>query len=345
MNVRYGLIGYGRWGALHAASIRRTPGAELTAIAVSSEQSAARVRDAEKVQVYTNMDAMLARDDIDVVDIVLPNDLHHEAALKALRAGKHVLVEKPLATCVEHGEELAEAAVRSGQLVHVGHELRFSPLWGTVKTMIGEGKLGRLKRVKISLSRQPYRAGAGGWRMEPDRVGSWILEEPIHFYDLIRWYFEGTEAPASVWAFGNSRSAELERAGLFENSITVISFSDGGYGEFSQTLAAYEHHLEAELVGTAGCVKLWWSGVTDETREPQFRLEWFDGKRKHTVPLRSSPGEVYELDKQIGLLTEAVRCGGRAPVGVADGLWAVRICLAAQQSAVCGAAVDLGEAR
>lgn len=341
MTVRCGLIGYGRWGAWHAAAIKNAPYGELAGIAVSTPESARRAGSEQGVPVYTDYRELLARPDIDAADIVLPNYLHYEAAMYALGEDKHLLLEKPLALTVEQGRAIAAEAERRGLVVQVGHELRFSPLWGKVREHIVEGRVGTLKSVSIHLSRRPFRPGTDGWRLDAERVGSWTLEEPVHYYDLLRWYFADREEPAVVYAAGNSRQAGLEALGLYENLHTTVVFSAGGIGVFGQTLAAYEHHLQAEIVGTSGVLKLWWSGATDEVREPRYHMEYFDGMYKHPIEVAHTPGEVYELNRQLDLFTESVRSGGKPAVSAEDGWQAVRLGLAAQQSAVSGRPVDL----
>jgi myo-inositol 2-dehydrogenase/D-chiro-inositol 1-dehydrogenase len=341
MKVRYGIIGYGRWGKLHIQAIRKAEGAELTAIAVSSEATKRTAEAEQGVPVYTNYQEMLKRSDIDVVDIVLPNHLHYDAAMAALRAGKHLLLEKPLALTEAECREIIEEARKRGLLIHVGHELRFSPLWGRVKRMLEEGRIGALKMASISLSRHPFRDGAGGWRKDAARVGSWILEEPVHFLDLLRWYYEGAETPVSVYAVGNSRDPRLEESGMFENFSATIRFSKGGAAVFNQSLAAYEHHLTGEFVGTSGVLKLWWSGATDEVLEPRFSMEYYDGAKKLQVELEKVPGEVYELDYEIAQYTRVIAEGGTPSVTGEDGLWAVKLSLAAQESAAAGTLIRL----
>ena len=97
-DVRYGLVGYGLFGTHHAAAIDAAPSAELAAIAVKSEASRAAAREAHPgVEIYGDYRELLDRDDIDIIDITVPNVLHHEVAAAALDAGKHVLLEKPMA--------------------------------------------------------------------------------------------------------------------------------------------------------------------------------------------------------------------------------------------------------
>src|SRR5690606_24018587 len=106
--VRFGLIGYGLFGVHHAAAIAKTPGAQLAAIAVKSDASQAAARTAHPdCHVCGDWRALLARGDVDVIDVVVPNRLHYEIGRAALESGKHVLMEKPLAIERAHCNELA----------------------------------------------------------------------------------------------------------------------------------------------------------------------------------------------------------------------------------------------
>src|SRR5687768_10240244 len=98
--VRFGLIGFGAWGSHHARAIAKTPGAELVAIAARSEVTCAAARAAHPAaRVYDDYRALLGREQLDVVDVVLPSHLHHEVATAVLESGRHLLMEKPMALC------------------------------------------------------------------------------------------------------------------------------------------------------------------------------------------------------------------------------------------------------
>lgn len=334
MTVRYGLIGYGAWGSHHAKAIRLAPSAQLVAVAAASRESADKAAAEHGVDVYTDYTQLLARDDIDVVDIVVPNYVHHEIALRALAAGKHILLEKPMALAVEQCRDLIDEAAKRELTIQIGFEMRLSPLWGKVKALIDEGAIGELKTAYIHLSRFPYRNGSDGWRKDAKRVGNWILEEPVHFYDLVRWYFAGKERPVSLYALGNSRDVGTEADRLYENISTGISFSQGGYAAVNQTLAAYGHYLGGEFIGTKGVLKAAWSGISERIRDPQFRLDYFDGERSHELEVADTPGELFELEHQLARFTETIASGRKPSVGGEDGLWAVRLSLAAQESIV-----------
>lgn len=205
-HVRFGLIGYGMWGRYHAQAIARTSGAELVAVAARSAESRAAAQSAHAgIATYADYRELLGRHDIDVVDVVLPSDLHFEVGSAVLESGRHLLMEKPLAITVKHCRRLNELAQRHGTLLAVGFEMRLAGLWGQAKQLIDQGAVGDMRYAMIELWRRPYRQGSQGWRYDIHRVGNWILEEPIHFFDLARWYFAGLGDPVSVYACASSK--------------------------------------------------------------------------------------------------------------------------------------------
>ena len=112
-DLRFGLIGCGLWGSHHAACIAKTKGATLAAIAERSDESRAAAKQAHPdALVVADYAELIARDDIDVIDIVVPSHLHYEIAKKALEAGKHLLLEKPMVLTLPHCDELIALAGR-----------------------------------------------------------------------------------------------------------------------------------------------------------------------------------------------------------------------------------------
>src|SRR5689334_2323927 len=207
--IRFGLIGYGLFGAHHARAIAAAPGAELRAIAVPSEQSQAAARAAHgAATIYADYRELLARDDIDAVNVVVPNRWHYEIGRAVLISERHLLIEKPMALSVPECDELVALAAKHDLVLAVGHELRVSSLWGGIKKLIDEGSIGRPRATLVELSRFPYRLGSSGWRYDRERVGSWVLEEPIHFFDLARWYMSGSGDPVTVYARSNARDPQ-----------------------------------------------------------------------------------------------------------------------------------------
>jgi len=329
--VRFGLVGFGAWGRFHAQSIAGNPGARLAAITVPSESSrneAARLYPGAAI--YTDHRAMLATGGLDIVDVVTPSHTHLAVATDAMAAGCDVLLEKPMALTIADCREIVRCARRHGRRLAVGHELRLSSQWGEIRRIIDRGLIGDPQYVLVELSRKPYRLGASGWRYDPARVGSWVLEEPIHFFDLARWYLEGAGRPVELHAFGNSRDAS--RPGLYDNFSAVFRYPNGAYAAVSQTLAAFEHHQTVKVSGTRGALWAGWSGALDRTLEPTFFLKVFDGQTLENVALARHSGEVFELREQIDRCVRMVR--GEAPPAATgeDGVWSAGLCLLAEDS-------------
>jgi myo-inositol 2-dehydrogenase/D-chiro-inositol 1-dehydrogenase len=329
--VRFGLVGFGAWGQHHAASIATHPGAQLVAIVAPSDASriaAAKIHPQAKI--FSDHRAMLAQAKLDIVDIVTPSHTHGEIANAALDAGCHVLLEKPMALTIDDCRAMVQRARARGKHLAVGHEFRLSSQWGEIKRLIDRGVIGDPQYVLVELLRKPYRLGASGWRYDQNRVGSWVLEEPIHFFDLARWYLEPAGNPVELHAYGNSR--DPARPGLYDNFSAMFRCANGAYAVVSQTLAAFEHHQTVKVAGTKGALWAGWSGALDRTLEPTCFLKVFDGEKLVDVVLRKQSGEVFELREEIARCVEMVR-GRAGPAATGeDGLWSTGLCLLAEES-------------
>lgn len=338
--VRFGLIGYGAWGAFHAGAIAKTVDAELVAIAARSAESQAAARAAHPgVEIVGDYRELLARNDLDVVDVVTPSYLHCEIGCAVLASGKHLLLEKPMAVTVAECDQLRAAADAAGKTIAIGHELRMSSLWGRVKEIIDAGGIGTPLYALVELSRKPYRLGAGGWRYDINRVGNWILEEPIHFFDLARWYLAAVGEPTHVYARANSRQPDHPE--LQDNFSAIMHFPQGAYAVVTQTLAAFEHHQTVKVTGTKGAVWAGWSGALDRTLHPTHFLKHFDGETVHDVRIERNSGEVFELEDEMAMMVDVVRTGRTPRATAMDGRWSVGMCNAAAESVERGAVVSL----
>ncbi|QDS95570.1 1,5-anhydro-D-fructose reductase [Roseimaritima multifibrata] len=333
--TKFGLIGFGAWGKCHAEAIRNTADVDLVAIAANSEASCQAARDAfPEASVVADYRELLKRDDIDVVDVVLPSHLHHRVAADVLNAGKHLLLEKPMCLNLAECDDLLQLAAKHKRLLAVGHELRLSSLWSRVKQLIDEGFIGTPQYVLVELSRNPYRQGSDGWRYDIDRVGNWILEEPIHFFDFARWYLQSVGDPQTVFASANSRQPNHPE--LQDNFSAIVKFDGGAQAVVTQTLSMFEHHQTVKVAGTKGSLWAGWSGAMDRTRHPHFFLKASDGQSVKEIPIEKMTGEVFELEDQIAMLAAAVRDGKPLTTTGVDGRWSVAMCLAAAESVQSG---------
>ena len=329
--VRFALAGFGAWGKLHAKSIHEKPGALLVAICAPTDATRAEARAAyPNADIFGDALEMIGRGGFDILDVVTPSHTHREIAVAALEKDCHVLLEKPMATTLEDCQAIAAAARASKGRLALGHEFRLSSQWGEIKRIIERGTIGEPQYVLVELSRRPYRLGADGWRYDPARVGSWVLEEPIHFFDLARWYLEDSGDPVELYAWANARDAA--RPQLHDNFSAMFKCANGSYAAISQTLAAFEHHQAVKISGTKGALWAGWSGALDRTHEPACFLKVFDGETLEEVKLARQSGEVFELRTEIAQCIEMVR-NGTTPVATArDGLWSAGLCLLAEES-------------
>lgn len=329
--VRFALAGFGAWGQHHAKSIDGHPEAQLVAIAAPTEATRREAATAyPHAAIFEDARDMIARTEFDILDIVTPSHTHRELALAALAKGRHVLLEKPMATTVADCQEITAAAERGPGRLAVGHELRLSSQWGEIKRLIRQGAIGQPQYVLVELSRKPYRQGASGWRYDQARVGSWVLEEPIHFFDLARWYLEESGDPIELYAYGNSK--DPSRPQLFDNFSAMFRCANGSYGVVSQTLAAFEHHQTVKVSGTKGALWAGWSGALDRTFEPTFFLKVFDGETLRELPIAKASGEVFELREEIAQAIRMARGESHHLATARDGLWSAGLCLLAEES-------------
>lgn len=337
--LRFGLFGYGKWGRHHAAAITSTPGLALTAIACATPGTAAVARiDYPGVAVTNSYRELLALPTVDAVAIVTPNFLHAEMTVAALQAGKDVVLEKPMALNLADCVLINAAALAASRTLSLVHQFRLSTQWGAVKTMITNGDIGEPRCANVNLFRQPFRPGAGEWRYDAEKVGSWILEEAIHFFDAVMWYFEDHGDPVTVSATGAASNAQ---PGLIENFTCTLRWANGSFAHVNQSLSGFENHLVTEVIGTNGAVRAWWSGSSDRTRTPTFELK---RKRLTSVEVETlsigPSGEVFELAETYRRIREAFKF--KQPlVSGAEAMKSVHVCLKAQHSLELGRTMAL----
>jgi myo-inositol 2-dehydrogenase / D-chiro-inositol 1-dehydrogenase len=335
--MRFGLVGFGAWGKQHAQAISGLPGLELAAIACGSEASARAAAAAyPRALVTQDWRELLRHGGVETVDVVLPNHLHAEVAIAALRTGKDVLLEKPMANTAQECDALLAAERETGRLISVGHELRQSMQWGRIKQLIDADTIGDPLFMNLSLFRNFYRSGADGWRYDPARVGSWLLEEAVHYFDLALWYFERHGDPVSLRALGNQRAGRGH--GMTDNASVLLRFASGAYVVVNHSVAGFEHHVVLELSGADGALRTHWSGTMDRDHQAQFELRvqprgfaFERGVRESERIAITQSGEVFELTEQIRLTAEAFK-GRRALLTAREARKRVLVCLEAERS-------------
>src|SRR5687767_4710697 len=146
--VRVGVIGAGgRMGQLHAQTYHSLPNAELVSVCDVDEAAAASVGERLGATVRRDFDELLADPALEAVSICTPDQLHVEPAVAAAGAGKHVLLEKPIATTLEDAQTIAQACAAAGVVLLVGHVLRFDPRFSAAAAALEAGELGALQTI------------------------------------------------------------------------------------------------------------------------------------------------------------------------------------------------------
>jgi myo-inositol 2-dehydrogenase/D-chiro-inositol 1-dehydrogenase len=326
--LRAALIGAGRWAEVHRQALAEL-GVDLSGVLVASEGSRQRVEHEWDVPVTTELQEFLNWP-CDAVMVVSPNYLHSAHGVAALEAGKHVLVEKPLATTLEDCDRLLGAAARSGKVLAVGLEMRVFSLFAAIKAVLDRGEIGRPLHLKLDLWRRPYRAGAGGWKSDPSKLGSSVLEEPIHYLDLARWYLG---EPTALQAWASSRPGREE---LWENLDVRLEFEGGASALVTRSIAAFEHHVGLELVAEDGALRASWDGRMDVDPEPAAALTLHSERGTEIIEVPQHTGHAFDVPKQTAAFIEAIAGRGQPAASGEDGRAAVALCLAVGESLRAG---------
>jgi predicted dehydrogenase len=201
--------------------------------------------------VYTDdYEKALERDDIDIVSVCTINSLHFPNAQRALEAGKHVFVEKPLVLSPEQLSELRQLVSKTGVHTFVGHVSRYYPAIAAAGRFIDAGLIGRVYYAECHY----YHEIAAGWKSRKETGGSSLLMAGCHAVDMV-WWLMGEKEPREVFAYSQPslRRPDFE----YDPTITaVVKFEDGTLGQFASSLDCnmpYVFHLQA--MGEHGTVR------------------------------------------------------------------------------------------
>jgi len=194
--VRIGAIGAGGFGLFALQHFLQLPGVALAGLACTHREAALAMGRRFGIEKVEPLEEMLARSDIDLVYISTPPFLHYEQALAALRAGKHVLCEKPLATSAAQAEALKAEARRRGLLLVANLVQRYNPLFDQIRRLIKAKPLGEFLHGYFENYASDQGLPSGHWFWDRSKSGGIFIEHGVHFFDL----FEGWLGPGEVEA-------------------------------------------------------------------------------------------------------------------------------------------------
>jgi predicted dehydrogenase len=375
--LRIGMIGYAFMGAAHSQGWR-TAG-RVFDLPRRPVMAAICGRDADAVRAaadrhgwaaaVTDWRALIARDDVDLVDICTPGDSHAEIALAALAAGKHVLCEKPLANTVEEAEAMATAAETAygrGQLAMVGFNYRRVPATALARRMVAEGRLGTLRHVRVAYLQD--------WLVDPEFPLTWRLRKELagsgslgdlgaHIVDLAQ-YLAG-EPLAGVSALTETFVRQRPLPGGPTSGLAAVSsngtgtvtvddaalftgrFASGALASFEATRYATgrKNALRLELNGEHGSLafdlerlnELWYHDATEPGTHAGFRRILVTEPDHPYLDAWWPPGHglgyEHTFVHQARDLVHAVAEGRRPEPSFADGLQVQRVLAAVEESA------------
>ena len=252
--VKVGVIGAGFAGAFHARAYAKVPGAEVVTIADQDESKAVALAAEVGARAATDAEAIFRDPEIAIIDVALPTPLHPEYAIRAFEAGKHVVIEKPLALSVEESNSIINAAKVSGKFLMVAHVLRFWPEYIAIRKVLQSGRLG-LPRIATAhrLSNMPQWAT---WFRDPALTGGSVLDLHIHDLDLVRWLLR--DEPVAVAAMGSVLAApEYEQHGDTDTLHILVRTASGRIAHIDNARRTnYGYDQRLELFGELGALEM-----------------------------------------------------------------------------------------
>jgi len=325
--IGVGIVGLGSIGRTHAAAIAEVPGLDLRGTVGGGGLAG--------VTAHPDVAALLADPEVHAVGICSPSGLHAEHARAALEAGKHVLVEKPVATSVADARALVAAARRAhdehGVVAGVVSQRRLEPQHVHLKSVLESGGLGRpvLGEALVRWHRDAAYYDHAAWRREAPGGGS-LMNQGLHSVDLLRWLLgEVAEVSAATGTLVADMAAE-------DTAVAALRFTSGALGAIV-TSTATKPGLPAELnvYGTGGAVGIHHTEVvrwdTDAPAPPQASTV----SSGASTPIIDHDGHQVQWED----LLRAIRTGTEPMVTIPDGAATVALIEAVYESARTGARV------
>ena len=333
--VNIAVVGLGFMGVTHLRAYQQIPAARIYAVCgagrlpkdgllagVSGNIAGHEaIRLGTRVLVYRKFDEVLADPDVDAVDLCVPTSLHPTFTIAALRAGKHVICEKPLARTSALGREILRATGTARGYFMPAMCLRFWPEWKWLKEVVDQKTFGKVLAVRLRRVSEPPGWGRGNY-FNGRASGGALLDLHVHDADFIQWLFG---RPITVFAAGLTRFS-----GAIDHVVAQYQVRGGA------TVSAEASWLMTKGHGFSMAYTANFERATadyDSARGPEALRLFEEGRSPRVIRCKGSNGYVQELSYFI----QCVQAGKPPRVVTAqDGLSAVEICEAAEKSAKSG---------
>lgn len=335
----FGVIGCGRIAPKHAESIISIPGAKLAAVCDIIPERAEKFAGLYNAVPYKNYQELLQRPDIDIVTIATPSGNHAEIGIEAARAGKHVMVEKPMAMTLEQADELIRTCRKHSVKLGVIHQNRYNKAVKLLRAAMDSGRFGKLThgQATIRWNRNDEYYAQAPWRGTKLQDGGVLMNQSIHNIDLLQWMMGPVE---SVFGYTSTALRPIE---MEDVAGAVLRFKNGAIGLIEAATTIFPTNIEETLniFGETGSVIIGGIAVN--------RIEaWeFSGSEKEKEQIfaaqENDPPTVYGFGHReiIEDMINAVRTNSTPSVSGEEGRKALEIILAIYKSCETGIPVKL----
>jgi predicted dehydrogenase len=324
-----GIVGTGWGSGEHIRAYEVNPHTEvrgLVGLTMALAQAKAQEHNLTRCRVYESLDAMLEDPEIQIVSICTPHHLHVPQGIAAARAGKHLLLEKPVALDLASLREL-QAAVRAAQVkTQVSFVLRWNPLFETIRSLLSDGVIGRIFYAEVD-----YFHAIGPWyvqyewNIKKQWGGSSLLTAGCHAVDGLRW-FVGKKV-AEVFAYANYSPQNPLRYEYEPNSVTLVKFEDGTMGKVASSIECVMPYVfNIELLGDQGTIR----------NNQVFSKRWAGQKGWATIPtILPDSGDVthHPFQDEINYFVDCIRNDHESHASLEDAALSHEICFASEISA------------
>jgi predicted dehydrogenase len=346
----FGIIGCGNISNTHALAVSEIADTKLISVCDILPEKAKSLADKFDCQYDTSIEALLSREDIDVVCVCTPSGMHSKHAIMAARAKKHVIVEKPIEVSIEAANEMIKVCHEEGVLLSVISQHRFDDDIVRLKEAIAQGKLGQLNfggsHTKWFRSQKYYDSGdwRGTWELDG---GGALMNQSIHYIDLLQYIMGPVEEIFSYCTTRAHTNIEVEDIG-----IASVRFESGAVGVIEGNTAAFPGYCtRLDIYGSDGSViiindkiqnwNLKCEGVTENDFGSISNNEEFirSGAIKGWA---STPGVWHTSHKrQIQDVIEAIQTGKTLKITGEEGIKPLKIILSIYESAKIGKPVTI----
>lgn len=251
---RFGIIGCGRIAPRHADSLAEIEGTKLVQVCDVIESRARHFAEKYDTEYCLDYYELLANPDIDIVNICTPSGLHAEMAIAALRAGKHVIVEKPMAMNVADADRMIATAKEMNRKLCIVLQNRYNPPMQDFYKAVRDGKIGRVLLGSVTVRwYRPQEYYNDGWHGTKSMDGGALMNQSIHHIDALQWLV-GVPVK-SVFAYTATLAHQMEAEDV---GVVTVRFENGALATIEGSTVTYPQNLEASvaLFGEKGSLKV-----------------------------------------------------------------------------------------